>query len=101
MSCSRAPTDHAIQGAGSPGALKVSLPIPLNFCRMSAFRAACAALALALLAGSSGGAGTPAPFPNIPYATWSNDEPQYRLYPGDELDVTIASAPELNKTVTV
>ncbi|HEX3918724.1 MAG TPA: polysaccharide biosynthesis/export family protein [Caulobacteraceae bacterium] len=68
---------------------------------MSASRAACAALALALLAGSSAAAHPPAPFPNIPYATWSNDEPQYRLYPGDDVDVTIPSAPELNKTVTV
>ena len=41
------------------------------------------------------------PFANIPYATWSDDEPQYRLYPGDELDVAVPSAPELNKTVTV
>ena len=68
---------------------------------MSAPRAACAALALALLAGSAGAAPPPAPFANIPYATWSEDEPQYRLYPGDEVDVVIPSAPELNKTVTV
>jgi polysaccharide export outer membrane protein len=40
-------------------------------------------------------------FANIPYATWTDDEPQYRLYPGDELDVVVPSAPELNKTVTV
>ena len=40
-------------------------------------------------------------FANIPYAAWTDDEPQYRLYPGDELDVVIPSAPELNKTVTV
>jgi polysaccharide export outer membrane protein len=40
-------------------------------------------------------------FTNIPYATWTEDEPQYRLYPGDELDVVVPSAPELNKTVTV
>jgi protein involved in polysaccharide export with SLBB domain len=40
-------------------------------------------------------------FANIPYATWTEDEPQYRLYPGDELDVVVPSAPELNKTVTV
>ncbi|HZZ90315.1 MAG TPA: polysaccharide biosynthesis/export family protein [Caulobacteraceae bacterium] len=40
-------------------------------------------------------------FSNIPYAAWTNDEPQYRLYPGDELDVAIPSAPELNKTVVV
>jgi polysaccharide export outer membrane protein len=41
------------------------------------------------------------PFVNIPYATWADDEPSYRLYPGDELDVSAPSAPELNKTVTV
>ena len=23
-------------------------------------------------------------FANIPYAAWTDDEPQYRLYPGDE-----------------
>jgi polysaccharide export outer membrane protein len=40
-------------------------------------------------------------FSNIPYANWTNDEPEYRLYPGDELDVAVPSAPELNKTVTV
>ncbi len=40
-------------------------------------------------------------FGNIRYANWTNDEPQYRLYPGDELDVAVPSAPELNKTVTV
>jgi polysaccharide export outer membrane protein len=46
--------------------------------------------------------GTPsARFANIDYATWSNDEPAYRLYPGDELDVQTPSAPELSKTVTV
>jgi polysaccharide export outer membrane protein len=49
---------------------------------------------------------TPSPkptakFPNIPYADWSDSEPSYRLYPGDELEMTVASAPELNKTVTV
>ncbi|HWF76115.1 MAG TPA: polysaccharide biosynthesis/export family protein [Caulobacteraceae bacterium] len=41
------------------------------------------------------------PFVNIPYASWSDDDPSYRLYPGDELDVVVPSAPELNKTVTV
>ena len=40
-------------------------------------------------------------FPNIGYATWSNDEPAYRLFPGDELDVVVPTAPELAKTVTV
>ena len=40
-------------------------------------------------------------FPNIGYATWSDDEPAYRLFPGDELDIAVPSAPELGKTVTV
>src|SRR6201999_2660194 len=42
-----------------------------------------------------------ADFPNIPYAVWSDDEPGYRLYPGDEVDFTVGSAPELNKTAIV
>ena len=44
---------------------------------------------------------TAAQFPNIGYATWSDSEPAYRLYPGDEVEVQVPSAPELNKTVTV
>lgn len=50
------------------------------------------------------GLGEPAPerpFANIPYAQWTEDEPPYRLYPGDELEVAVPSAPELSKTVTV
>ena len=42
-----------------------------------------------------------ADFPNIGYATWTDAEPPYRVYPGDELDVSVPSAPELSKTVTV
>ena len=40
-------------------------------------------------------------FSNIPYASWSDYEPPYRFYPGDEIEVALPSAPELNKTVTV
>jgi protein involved in polysaccharide export with SLBB domain len=40
-------------------------------------------------------------FPNIGYATWSDDEPAYRLYPGDEVDFQVGSAPELNKILIV
>lgn len=43
----------------------------------------------------------PGQFADIGYSDWSDDEPEYRLYPGDELDITIPSAPELNKTATV
>jgi protein involved in polysaccharide export with SLBB domain len=40
-------------------------------------------------------------FPNIGYASWGPDEPAYRMYPGDVLDLTFPSAPELNREVTV
>ncbi len=40
-------------------------------------------------------------FPNIGYAVWNDDEPAYRLYPGDEVDFSVGSAPELNKTAIV
>lgn len=43
----------------------------------------------------------PGQFADIGYSDWSDSEPEYRLYPGDELDITVPSAPELNKTVTV
>ena len=49
---------------------------------------------------------TPAPrptanFPNIGYADWTEQEPSYRFYPGDEVEVSVASATELNKSATV
>ncbi len=49
---------------------------------------------------------TPSPkptahFANLDYAAWTEDEAQYRLYPGDEIDVQIPSAPELGKTAVV
>jgi len=64
-----------------------------------------AAAALALSACASP-APPPAPprehgFNDIPYASWNDYEPPYRFYPGDEIEVTVPSAPELNKTVTV
>ena len=34
-----------------------------------------------------------AAFTNIPYAAWTNAEPPYRLYPGDEVDLAVTSAP--------
>jgi polysaccharide export outer membrane protein len=49
---------------------------------------------------------TPSPkptasFPNIGYATWNDDEPDYRFYPGDQIELRVPSAPELNKTLAV
>jgi polysaccharide export outer membrane protein len=40
-------------------------------------------------------------FTDIGYASWSDSEPPYRIYPGDQLEITIPSAPELSKIVTV
>lgn len=40
-------------------------------------------------------------FNNIPYATWTDYEPDYRFYPGDEVEVAVPSAPELTKTLIV
>lgn len=71
------------------------------------------ALAILLLAGGATACGhvdseplTPATrptanFPNIGYADWSEAEPAYRFYPGDEVEVTVPSAAELNKSVVV
>ncbi len=46
----------------------------------------------------------PAPavdFADIGYATWQDNEPDYRLYPGDVLDVRDPVGAELSRTVTV
>ncbi|HEY1753631.1 MAG TPA: polysaccharide biosynthesis/export family protein [Caulobacteraceae bacterium] len=68
---------------------------------MQRVRAAATAAALLLAALAPAATGAARPFPNIPYATWSDDEPLYRLYPGDDIEVGFPTAPELNKTVTV
>jgi protein involved in polysaccharide export with SLBB domain len=36
-----------------------------------------------------------------PAMTYSPETPQYRFYPGDEIEIIVFSAPELNRTVTV
>lgn len=40
-------------------------------------------------------------FADIPYASWSDYEPDYRFYPGDEIELSVPSAPELSKTLVV
>jgi len=42
-----------------------------------------------------------ATFSDIGYADWSDQEPDYRFYPGDEVEITVPSATELNKSVVV
>ncbi|MDO1560332.1 polysaccharide biosynthesis/export family protein [Brevundimonas sp. 2R-24] len=36
-------------------------------------------------------------FVDIPFADWSEAEPEYRLYPGDQIDVRLPTATELNQ----
>jgi len=35
------------------------------------------------------------------FQQWVNYEPEYRLHPGDQLDIVVSSAPELSRTLTV
>lgn len=39
-----------------------------------------------------------ASFPEIGFADWSDDEPEYVLYPGDEIEITTPTAVELTRT---
>lgn len=78
------------------------------------YRALTSLMAVLLVAGCGGVSAIPgaervglappaheARFANIPYAQWTDAEPAYRFYPGDEIEVAVPSAPELTKTVTV
>jgi len=75
-------------------------------------RAAFQAGLLALLAGACTGPGpsfepfSPRPqptaeFQDIAYADWTEAEPEYRFFPGDEIDIVAPSAPELNRSLRV
>jgi len=45
---------------------------------------------------------TPPPHPGMgAFQRWVDYEPQYTLYPGDQVDIVVASAPELSRTLTV
>ncbi len=43
----------------------------------------------------------PAPGPHDMFQRWVDYEPHYTLYPGDQIDVVVPSAPELSRTLTV
>ncbi len=43
----------------------------------------------------------PPPGPMDMFQRWVDYEPQYTLYPGDQVDIVVASAPELSRTLTV
>ena len=40
-------------------------------------------------------------FPEIGFADWSDDEPEYLLYPGDEIEVATPTAPENTRTLRI
>lgn len=41
------------------------------------------------------------PHPMDQFLRWQNTEPEYALYPGDQIDIVVASAPELSRTLTI
>jgi protein involved in polysaccharide export with SLBB domain len=41
------------------------------------------------------------PFPEISFADWTDAEPGYLLYPGDEIDIVTPTAPELNRQLRI
>lgn len=43
----------------------------------------------------------PPPGPNDTFQRWVDYEPQYKLYPGDQIDMVVQSAPELSRTLTL
>jgi len=57
-----------------------------------------AVLALSLVASA---ASQEAQVPSAPAVVYSDATPAYRFYPGDEIEITVFSAPELTRTVTV
>lgn len=40
-------------------------------------------------------------FPAIPFAAWTDDEPEYLLYPGDEIEVATPTASELTRSMKI
>ena len=67
-----------------------------------------AALVASSVAGCASGQAGPPPnrvqtsgFPDIAFADWTDAEPEYLLYPGDEIEVATPTATELTRTVKV
>lgn len=51
--------------------------------------------------GGGGASGGSQGFADIGFSDWSEEEPEYLLYPGDQIDVRTPTAPELNQQLTV
>jgi polysaccharide export outer membrane protein len=52
-------------------------------------------------AGGGGYPPGPGGFPDVPFADWSEAEPNYLFYPGDEIEVATPTAPENTRTLKV
>lgn len=63
----------------------------------------CAAALMAVTACAShvDSAATDRAWGEIRFATWQDTDPAYRFYPGDSIEVTVHSAPELSRTVRI
>jgi protein involved in polysaccharide export with SLBB domain len=64
-------------------------------------RAAIAAIAVFAALGVNGSAATAQDTTPASAVVYSDTTPAYRFYPGDEIEITVFSAPELTRTVTV
>ncbi len=66
-----------------------------------------AALLASSAAGCASGQATPSnrvqrsEFDDIAFADWTEEEPEYLLYPGDEIEVAMPTATELTRTIRV
>ncbi len=60
-----------------------------------------AAIFAVLMAAGAGGSAAQTPVAAPSPMAYADNAPAYRFYPGDEIEVTVFSAPELTRTVTV
>ncbi|HEV2082781.1 MAG TPA: polysaccharide biosynthesis/export family protein [Brevundimonas sp.] len=63
--------------------------------------AACGGVRVPAVSDALAGPATSRGFPDIPFADWTDDEPEYVLYPNDEIEVATPTAPELTRTLKV
>lgn len=63
--------------------------------------AACGGVRATRIASPLAGPATTPGFTDIPFADWTDAEPEYVLYPNDEIEVAIPTAPELTRTLKV
>ena len=70
---------------------------------MRAIRYGLCAAALLAVSACAGTPSTPATadWGQPRFAAWQDTDPAYRFYPGDSIDVTVHSAPELSRTALI